>query len=165
MEWDSWCNAIQLENQEYNELVAQLLAIFEVVYTWSFVTVYDKVMLDYFTEKVVEFIAKWKPVMGGGKSRNYYHWLQVEALIQIKVSGSIWKYSSDITESFVHLIKDYYLRYSNRGGLQKHWTKQVMHRILVRVYLKSLNCEDWTDIMTTFEKRKLLQEMVQRHLV
>ncbi len=54
---------------------------------------------------------QWREQVGGGRSRNYYHWLAEEAIIQIEMSGSIWKYSSDITESFVHVIKEYYLRF------------------------------------------------------
>ena len=164
LNWADWCTTIKLYNPEYNMLVASLVKHFEVIYTWAFRTVYELVSLHQFQLTVSNFVERWRQVMGGGKNRNYYHWLAVESFLQIMASGSIWKYSSDITESFVHVIKDCYLKYTNRGGKNRSWTRQVMQRILLKVTLKSLSSEEWTDMISPFEKRRFIAEIVKHML-
>lgn len=51
LNWESWCEAIALDVPKVNQLVAELLECFEVVYTFSFETVYHKFILERF-EKV-----------------------------------------------------------------------------------------------------------------
>lgn len=113
--------------------------------------------LQIFSERIAEFVDKWRSVMAPGRSRNYYHWLQVEALKEIQEHGSVWKYASDVTESYVHILKDAYLNFSSRGGAKHnpHWVKQVMHRVLIKMLLKALHNEPWLKILTPYERKRL----------
>lgn len=89
LDWASWCETINLHNPLYNMLVEMLVQHFEVIYTWSFFTVYDYVALDLFEQQVSRFVEEWRMTIANGRQRNYYHWLAVEAFIQIRESGSI----------------------------------------------------------------------------
>lgn len=162
LHWRELCDIIGLHNDEYDYLILELIFHFQVVYTWSFTSMHDLVALSVFEQNVSTFVNHWARVMGGGRmDRNYYHWLAVEAMHQIKKSGSIWKYSSDITESFVHVLKDCYLRFTTRGGM-RHWTRQVMSKVLIKVFVQALSCEDWYDMLTPFERKKLVKEYLSR---
>jgi hypothetical protein len=93
------------------------------------------ILLKFYTFQVSTFIDCWRSQISNGKQRNYYHFLAVEAAIQIEHSGSIWKYASDITESYVHIIKDCFLKYTTRGGSNRHWTKQVHYNLCIDLLL------------------------------
>ena len=84
-------------------------------------------------------------------------------MIQIERSGSIWKYSSDITESFVHVIKDYYLRFTSRGGAKRSWTRQVMERLAVKVVVQALSKCEWLDMLSPFERRKFYEALARMY--
>lgn len=160
LHWAEWCDAIQLHSDLYDELVAALVEFFEVIYMWTFKSFSDLVRLFHFKEHIDEFVDEWSRVMGGGKERNYYHWLAVEAFIQLIESGSIWKYASDVTESLVHVIKETFLKYTTRGGANKCWTEQVLSRSLMKSFMKSLAAKEGVDMLSKFEQRKFFASLV-----
>lgn len=164
LNWNSWAATIGLRNQVVHELVEELEVLFQTLYTWNFKSDLEKINLLLFRARVRGFVKEWREVIGRKKERNYYYWLEVEAIEQIDESGSVWKYASDITESFVHLIKVTYARFTNRGGRGRHWTKQVLQRILVKVHVTALNATSWDSILTKFESRKFIEEFVRSML-
>lgn len=158
----NWCEIAALCNipAEVNTLVEELKNIFYVLYTWSFENVHDLEALNMMRRRVVSFVEDWRAAMGY-KWRNYYHWLAHEALRQIFYRGSLWKYASDVTESFVHVVKDKFAKYTNRGGCKRHWTKQVLHRILIDVYVTTLEGGDGVDsLLSRHEKKRLWSQTV-----
>lgn len=159
--WDEWCQVLGIQDARVSGLVKQLLDCFEVVYTWSFDNVYAQAILARFKANAQSFVAKWRHFVAGGKMRNYYHWLAHEAARQIDHSGSIWKYSSAVTESMVHVLKDCWAKFTNRGGCGRHWTKQVLARTLVKITIKSLAADDVLSIMTPYERKLYLQKVVE----
>lgn len=165
LNWQSWCDTIHLHDPTYNWLVNELVFHFETIYTFAFRTNYEVSCLLVFLEAVGDFVASWRQYISGGKSRNVYHWLAVEVPFQILECGSIWEFASDVTESFVCLIKTTFLHYTNRGGVQKHWTCQVMQRILVKTLLKSISSDDPIRLFSEFEKRKFIDQYVRQHLL
>lgn len=46
----------------------------------------------WFEANVSSFIQGWKKYVSNGKNRNYYHWLEFEAVKQIRSHGSTWRY-------------------------------------------------------------------------
>lgn len=161
--WDSWCQAIGLVNPVVSWLVTELLQHFEVVKTYAFETEYDLFILRRFEATVEDFIFRWRRDVANWRNRNYYHWLAHEAKRQIYESGSIWKYASDITESFVHVLKDTYLKFSNRGGLNSSWTKQVLNRVLMKVQVRSMSSQHTYDMMSRYERRKFVETIIPQY--
>jgi hypothetical protein len=93
-DWNEFCTAAEIDNPVAAVLVQQLVFCFETLYTWCFFTVADMLKLQYFADTVGEFVAAWRTHIAPGRKRNYYHWLEVEALWEIHHHGSVWKYHS-----------------------------------------------------------------------
>lgn len=165
LNWQDWADTILLENETVAALVENLVELFETLYTWSFVSVADAVRLETLRVEAPIFIKQWKQFISNNKERNYYHWLAYEAYNQIKLSGSVWKYSSDITESFVHVLKTCFLRFTNRGGGfagSSSWTEQALFRVCVQTFMKSLDAKEWSSLLSAYEKRKIIEYVVQQ---
>jgi hypothetical protein len=59
--------------------VEDLHEIFTILYQWKFGPEKTE-LIDALEAKLKDFVPSWKTVMGKGKSRNYYHYLEVEAV-------------------------------------------------------------------------------------
>ena len=161
LNWNDLAATIHLIDPLLAALVKELVELFEVVYSWAIESVADWVMLDRFRRNAANFIKRWRDTVAPNRNRNYYHWLAIEAVLQIQACGSIWKYSSDITESFVHVLKECFLRFTNRGGTKRHWTRQAMLRVLVKVLITSKSGKDVIAMLTPYERKKYLATLAK----
>lgn len=117
LNWKDFSLATGTNDPEVACIVKDLVWMFERFYTQNFELEEDKEMLAVFKDGVSRFIARWRQIVAPSKQQSYYHQLEVEAILEIEKNGSIWKYTSDVTESFVHVFKQTYLRFTTyRGG-------------------------------------------------
>ena len=69
--------------------------------------------------------------------------------------GSIWKFSSDCTEGLVCICKKFFANFTNRGGVNKSWVKQVMGRLLLASECMGMGInEDPYFYLSYYEKKK-----------
>jgi len=127
----------------------------------------DIAALEFFAASVGLFVEQWLQLVAPGRKHNYYHWLEFEALQEILKHGSVWKYASDVTESFVHILKDTYLHFTTRGGSKNgaHWVKQALEHICIKLALKAFNGEsDWRCMISPYERKKMVQDFMRHNL-
>lgn len=128
------------------------------VYTFEFTEVEACSRLEFFRANVRDFVERWKIGLESTTDRNYYHWLSVEALRSIYHRGSVWKYASDVTESYVHIIKSHFAKYTNKGGAGRFWTKQVMTRILMETEIACMD-KSKKDLITPNDWRRVYRNV------
>jgi hypothetical protein len=73
---------LQVVDPARSQLVKDLKSMFTILYNWSFNLADEKddQLLQTFGTLVDWLIPRWRTVMGNNKSRNYYHYIQYEAL-------------------------------------------------------------------------------------
>jgi hypothetical protein len=71
---------------------------------------------------------------------------------------SVFAFASDITESMGHIIKEHFLRKSNRGGMNSCWTLQFLERHGIQFIMKCL--DDPEALKLSPYERKKLEEML-----
>eukprot|EP00026_Physarum_polycephalum_P015719 Phypoly_transcript_16468.p1 GENE.Phypoly_transcript_16468~~Phypoly_transcript_16468.p1 ORF type:complete len:279 (+),score=30.05 Phypoly_transcript_16468:61-837(+) len=160
LHWESWCTTTGINNPAVAELVDELTFYFQTLYKWCFATVEDIACLTVFAENVSTFISQWTTIIAPGRQRNYYHWLEVEALKEIQAHGSVMRFASDVTESFVHVLKDTYLHFTSRGGGKHnpHWIKQAMERICIKLLLKAYGSTEISRMLSPYERKKIVSD-------
>lgn len=127
------CNDLEFDGVVLVALVRALVDKLKVLYKWEFITDEDWDELQAYEDTMEGFIANWRAQLQlGNKYRNYYHTLSVEVPKSIRKKGSAWKYSSDITETFVHVLKGMLLDFTTRGGCDQDPTRQAMERCAMR---------------------------------
>jgi hypothetical protein len=154
--FDELCNAVGYVGPA-NELVRQLLRHLKTLYKWEFVTDADMQELEAYEHDFPIFLDMWREdiVQDATKYRNYWHAMMWEIPESIHRHGSAWKYSSDITETYVCIIKNQMLDYTTRGGFGVNPCVQLMQRMAVRtcVYSKGLGNEEL--LISPYEKVRL----------
>ena len=140
-------------------MVEELQKHLKTLYKWEFKTVNDYLELIAYERDFPDFIQRWREKICGSmqKFRNYYHTLTYEVPESIWRHGSAWKYSSDITETFVCLIKNHLLDYSTRGGFKQNPCLQIMYRLAVRsiAYTRGFGSESL--IISPYEIARIAQ--------
>ena len=104
------------------------------------------------------FLNMWRVGLQRTTYRNYYHYLTVEVPASIIRWGSVYKYSSDITETYVHILKKMYPLYSSRsGGKAAHNNpcQQVMSRLGMKSLIFSLGIGNQQLVISNHEADKL----------
>lgn len=96
-----------------------------VLYMVEFTSVLAQTKRDLFLTSIEDVVEVWTSKVSY-KNRNYYHLLAVKSPLLLEKHRSIGLYSSDITESLVHVIKMIQQNHSNHGGLHKMVWKQVL---------------------------------------
>jgi hypothetical protein len=149
----------------FNTLVENLISLFETLYMWGFYTVDDAIRLTILRDEASAFVDDWRMHIANGRERNYYHWLAEEAYLQILKSGSVWKYASDVTESFVHVLKDCFARFTSRGGGgRSDWTEQALFRVCTKVLTRALSASEWVDLLSKHEQKKVIEYVINQAL-
>jgi len=163
LNWVEWCDLVGIRDPAVLQLVDNLHYLFSVIYTWAFVTLEDAVKLTVLERDASRFVDEWIQHIAHTKDRNYYHWLAVEAFQQIKSCGSIWKYASDVTESFVFVFKNVISHFTSHGGGKhgKHWTEQGLSRVCVQALLRALGSAELRDMISRYEFKKIIEEFVK----
>jgi hypothetical protein len=88
--WDDLMTLMQVDDPVRSKLVHELYTSFSILYKWCFVTEEDKDLLRIFAMLIPYFVPTWQAIMGRNKSRNYYHWLEVEALEVSKKQNELY---------------------------------------------------------------------------
>jgi hypothetical protein len=70
--------------------------------------------------------------------------------------GTVWAFASDITESLVHVVKEMFELLTNRGGLCRQWTTQVMERSAAKNTVDALDGNQDLQL-SPMEKKKLFE--------
>lgn len=123
-----FCDRLALDGGVVVPLVRELVEKLKVLYKWEFCTHEDWEELHHYEATMPAFIDKWRDELGltaADKYHNYFHTLTVEVPKSIRRKGSAWKYSSDITETYVHIMKEMLLDFTTRGGCDQNPCKQV----------------------------------------
>jgi hypothetical protein len=154
--FDELCAAVGYQGCA-TQLVQQLLAHLKTLYKWEFTTDQDFRELIAYERNFPVFLDEWREeiVQDAAKYRNYWHTLMYKIPESIWRFGSAWKYSSDITETYVCLLKDQLLDFTTRGGFGANPCVQVMQRMAVRsaVYSKGLGNVEM--MISPYEKKRL----------
>ncbi len=79
-EWSSLMEVIGVYDPLREHLIKMMVVLFRVLYRWDFESEEAQADLLMFEKLVPSFIRWWKIYFGKNKKRNYYHWLEVEAL-------------------------------------------------------------------------------------
>lgn len=122
------CEALEVDGSAVVALVKELVEKLKVLYKWQFVTREDWEALHEYERTMPGFIDRWRDELGltqKEKYHNYFHTLSVEVPKSIRRKGSAWKYSSDITKTFVHLMKEMFADFTTRGGCDQDPCQQV----------------------------------------
>lgn len=54
----------------------------------------------------------------------------------------------------VHVLKDYFLKFTNRGGLGEPWTKQVLTRTNIKMTVNSRCATSVLELMSPWERKR-----------
>lgn len=158
--FEKLCKSIQYKGPAIS-LVKKLLGHFKTLYKWEFITEEDWKELGNYQAEFPVFLDKWREdiVQDPGKYRNYWHALCWEIPESIYRKKSAWKYSSDITETYVCLIKNQALDFTTRGGLGQNPCVQLMERMTVhsKCYERGLGSHKM--MISPYEKKKLSEIM------
>lgn len=142
-------------------LVEEMLHHFKTLYKWEFKTPEDELELQAYERDFPVFVDSWRDnITGYDKYRNYYHTLAHEVPRSIRHRGSAWKYASDITETYVCIIKNQVLDHTTRGGLKMNPAKQLLERMAVRSACYSNGLGSTTAMISPWETKRL-QLLVQ----
>lgn len=138
-------------------LVERILGFYKTLYKWEFVTEQDWAELEAYEQDFPVFLDEWRHAIVGDdtKFRNYYHTLLYEVPESIHRKGSAWKYSSDITETYVCLVKHQMSSYTTRGGFKKNPAVQLMQRMAVRTACYSNGLGSVSTMISPYEWKKL----------
>lgn len=154
--FESFCRSIDFDDDVVQSLVAEFLVWMKTLYKWDFVTDEDWALLDQYEIGFPAFVEIWREEIAGvDKCRNYYHTLSVEVPKSICRWGSAWKYSSDVTETYVCVLKNQFRMYTTRGGMGANASFQVMQRLGMKTlaYIKGFANEKL--MISNYELRRL----------
>ena len=136
-------------------LVAKLIKYLKIIYKWEFLTEKDWEELALYEREFPVFIEDWMICIGRDSNRNYYHTLAVEIPRSINIHKSVWKFSSDITETYVYILKYCIPLYSTRGGFKQNPTLQTLKRLCMHAFAGVKGWVPLAGLVSPWEKEKL----------